>query len=68
MPGAPPSVPGFIQRNVKEMEAQQEATTARATYQLLLSRKNPERNTVSLATLSNNFLAFLNTIGQDTAT
>jgi hypothetical protein len=68
MPGAPPYVPGFIQRGTKEMEAQQEAATAQATYQLLLSRKNTERNTVSLARLSDNFLAFLNTIGQDTAT
>jgi hypothetical protein len=68
MPGAPPYVPGFIQRSPKELEAQQEAATARATYGLLLSRKNPETNTVSLATLSDNFLAFLNTVGQDTAT
>jgi hypothetical protein len=68
MLGAAPSVPGFIQWSTKEMEAQQEATTACATYQLLLSRKNPAMNTVSLATLSDSLLAFLNRVGQDTAT
>jgi hypothetical protein len=67
MPGAPPSVPGFIQRPTRDLEAQQEAATARATYRLLLSRKNPDNNKVSLATLSGPFVAFLNTIGQDTA-
>jgi hypothetical protein len=64
MPGAPPYVPGFLQRSTRELEAQQEAAMARATYQLLLTRKNPERNSVSLATLSDNFLAFLNSVGR----
>jgi hypothetical protein len=68
MPGAAPAVPGFIQRNSKEMEAQEEAATARATYQLLASRLDPANNSLVLATLCPIFLDFLHRAGQDTAT
>jgi hypothetical protein len=68
MPGAAPAVPGFIQRNSKEMEAQEEAATARATYQLLASCPDPANNSLVLATLCPIFLDFLHGAGQDTAT